>query len=246
MSIAQIAREELSKVRDTISHKDLISTVAFKTGYNKESVRGTIIKQNFIKSLDGFNYEQCHFIKSNKPSKIKVNYNDENKLNNWKHFKNIIGVVPEMVTLAGEDGYCIRTFKPFECINYEKDIDILNKFRSQWGNSIQSKHADVFSHTKSTYLMNLDLMGYLCGSLFKNLYNLNDINHKYILLTIQKQMGLRNYGNWVNIYKNKYKVKDQNLPILKECLYSYKLIENRFYKREGIARSMRTTLWIKK
>jgi len=229
-----------------MSHSELINTVCALSGCSYESVRGTLIKRDCTLFKDGWQYSDGYLTKGTGEA-ILTDYTCQPKLDNWEAVReHLPDIVESLVTLGGVNGTDIKVFQPNSCISYDYSDYVLKQLKRNmpW---VQTKHGNIFSHSLRATLLNLDLVGYMCGSLFSDLRYAASIGHEYISVTIQGQVnGFRNTGMWKNNALQRYaKYRDKNLRALKDALEGYECILNRFYRRTPNARTMRTTLWRK-
>lgn len=227
-----------------MSHSDFISKVCEITGNSYESVRGTLIKRDCPLFSEGWQYKSGEVVRGQGEA-IVVDYTPPAKLKNWQTIRaHLPRSIDTLVTLGGIGGTDIKVFAPDNAISYDYDENVLAKLKHTmpWVETVQG---DIFDHTAPATVLNLDLTGYMCGSRFNDFQQVASVGHQYIVITIQGQKeGFRNSGVWVDQAYKKYRnFKDKNLRALKDAMAGYKLLLNRFYRREGGARRMRTTVW---
>jgi hypothetical protein len=244
MSIVSVALEVLEG-KTEMSHSDLINAVCNLTGNSYESVRGTIIKRDCKLFDSGEWHYQDGCVRSGGREAIVVDYTAPEKLANWRAVReHLPKEIPSMVTLGGINGTDIRVFLPDDVISYDYDPRVLRQLKRNipW---VHTRHGDIMLHNEPATVLNLDLVGYMCGTRFEDFRRATSVGHEYIVITIQGQVGgFRNSGEWVNKAMKKYRrYKDKNLAALKDAMRGYSLLLNRFYRREKGARQMRTTVW---
>jgi hypothetical protein len=230
--------------KSEMSHHELINTVCTVTGNSYESVRGTLIKRDCKLFQNGWQYKDGWVVKGNGES-ILTDYTPAPKSDNWEAVReHLPKCIDTLVTLGGINGTDIKTFLPNACISYDYSEYVLSqlKLKMPW---VNTRQGNIMSHSEPATLLNLDLVGYMCGSLYGDLQRAAKVGHEYIAVTIQGQVGgFRNTGAWKAIAVRKYaRYKDKNLRALKDSLDGYECVLNRFYRRTANARTMRTTLW---
>lgn len=245
MSLVNVALSVIGD-RETITHQDLINQVCEASGASYESVRGSLIKSKGGLMNHGFSYQtgiltRCH----DAAAGVVVDYQQPIKTENWQRVKSFLpSKISELVTLGGRYGHCIEVFEPEQVISYDYSEHVCEELESRW-NGITTIMGDIFQHNTPTHVLNLDLIGYMCGSLFQNLRRTTEVGHEYIVVTIQGQVGgFRNSGVWKDWAVKQYKrYKDRNLRALKDAMTGYRLLDNHFYSRTPTSRKMRTTVW---
>jgi hypothetical protein len=230
--------------KSRISHAELINSVCAISGCSYESVRGTLIKRDCTLFKDGWQYSNGYLTKGTGEA-ILTDYTHKPKLTNWESVRDLLpSTIKSLVTLGGVNGTDIEVFQPESCISYDYSDYVLSQLKRKmpW---VETRQGNIFKHDKPVTLLNLDLVGYMCGSLFNSLQSAASVGHGYIAITIQAQVGgFRNTGEWKNNAVRRYaKYKDKNLRALKDAMEGYECILNRFYRRTPNARTMRTTLW---
>ena len=247
MSILSVARDYLEQAEYRISHNELVLAVVKETGYSRESVRGSIIKRNGgLLDLKNWQYVNGEFIRcSEEQSGLIIKYNMPSKIATWDKAREYLPYnIKSMITLGGEEGNCIESFNPELVVSYDTSSRVLDKLKQKFP-KVETVCADIFRNEDQFEVANIDLVGYLCDSLCKNLHRVNESEqYEYIVLTLQGQKGIRNHGNWVNEVKYTYRdSKDMNLDILIDLFSNYKLLHWHFYKRCARARRMRTLVF---
>lgn len=230
----------------SLSHSDWISAVCVATGNSSESVRGTLIKGGNPIFREGWQYENSRVFRGEGGS-IVVDYTSEGKAENWKIVRSFLPpTIDTLVTLGGRHGTDILEFMPNKAISYDiaKFVTEKLKHKMPW---VETVHGDIFDHSTPATVLNLDLIGYMCGKNFAAFQRAASVGHQYIVITIQGQKeGFRNSGAWVSQAYKKYRCyKDKNLRALKDAMAGYQLLKGHFYRRapEGHVRTMRTTVW---
>jgi hypothetical protein len=225
---------------------ELVGAVCETTGNSYESVRGTLIKRDCRLFNEGWQYKDGAVVRGDGEA-VVVDYTPEAKLRNWEVVRAYLPLrIDTLVTLGGIGGTDIRVFLPDQATSYDYDATVLSQLKRNipWVETVQG---DIFDHSEPATVLNLDLVGYMCGSRFSDFQRAASVGHQYIVITIQGQVGgFRNNakGEWVSQALKKYKrYRDRNLRALKDAMAGYKLLLNRFYQREAGARRMRTTVW---
>ena len=262
-ALKYMERTKLKEVKQT----DLISHVSKLTGCSKESVRGTIIgyspRKMFSQPSFSNKWDVCRrqgnrcarFVRKgmHRNEVYKINYDTPSKKKSRERGLKYVTKRPSTyLTLAGTEGLCVKHILrkcPTAIVhNVERYKDILTSLEKHKLPVINHNQTlsefiqgPVFSSTKF-HLLNLDLMGYACDGLNKDIETINNLkNSKFITLTLTGIKRFRNQGKFVEWAKSKFRSDDPTLEWLCCTLNNYELIDSWFYRRdtEDDCRNMR-------
>lgn len=248
------------KVRRFVPQTQMLKDVAAFTGYPRESVRGSVCKDDNqgLFSIEKQNYYNGFPVKKNRlhPAGFILRESGESfRVSNQNYNCSMKAAIREkfldyveeryetgkMITFPHVKGYCVQAIlKRFPSASItaveEKaevfDLYLLNNFPT---NNYHWKFCDVIDKVRDQKFdfINLDCHTYLSREMFCDLRNINESKMTSVLaVTMLKHENFRNHGNFVDLMKRKYLLNPEPVhAALRDVLSNYDEVFYDEYKK---------------